>query len=445
MALSMPTTVAVNNTFMSYNKPSLGSTGLVGVLVTFYIIVAICAIGSNATILIAIIRRLVPRNTVNVFFSSLAVSDLLMTFLSSLDCFAYLNGSWPFGQSICKIQSLLLEVSFAASTLTLVAVSCERYLLICHPRIKRRTVRTIYFVLAGVWTGSFIITSPLIHGYIVYEEINKQKKTRELVCANKGISAQYIMVYYLTYSIVTYVIPLIIMALTHWRISQSVRDNDRRQKFAQTRASDEKIQITNIATIQQQQVLQQQQQLQQQQEGSSTTPGGSDERLNADVSSDENSDPKTTPRSIRNTLIGPILQLKIKSSSAEREKKRNDRRIKAVRMLFVVTVVFFLLWTPFIIMRVVVLAGKHISTYAYKFSEILIFSSTAVNGFIYAYMSPPFRRAFKAILCCQHKSDIIQRYAQNTLSNSEETSRRLNVTNLSSPNPGSITRIVSLK
>ena len=397
----MPTS-NVNNTTTTYEKPSLDSIGIVGGLVTFYVLVDTCAIASNITILIAIVRRLVPRNTVNVFFSSLAVSDILMVVLSLLDCFAYLNGSWEFGESICKIQSLFLEVSFSASTLTLVAVSCERYLLICQPHMKRRTLRNIYYLLAAVWIVSFMITSPLLHGYIVYEDIDDIAKTRELVCGNKGWSRKYLLIYYSTYSMVVYLLPLLLMAFTHWRISRSVRDNHRRQKFSQASRLFEENNKNQTACL----------------TVKEESSGGSD-------ITEESNDVK--PNGFHKVLLGPILQLKMKASYVEREHKRNDRRIKAVRMLFVVTVTFFILWTPFIILRVVDLCGRHIDSYIYKFSEILILSSTAVNGFIYAYMSPPFRKAFKAILCCQEKSDIILRYTGATLSNSEDqkTSKKL--------------------
>lgn len=403
-----------NTTTLGYTKPLLDSIGLVAGLVIFYVVVAGCAISSNITILIAIVRRLVPRNTVNVFFSSLAASDLLMTVLSFLDCIAYLKGSWEFGEGVCKIQSLFLEVCFTASTFTLVAVSCERYLLICKPRMRRRTLRNIYIVLCGVWVAAFVITSPLLHGYIVYDVVDHLKKTRESVCANKGLSPQHTLIYYSTYSTVTYLLPLIIMAFTHWRISESVRENELRHKSSTNgpRCSNERIPTVHYKPRRDEEL---------------STPDLSSTSKNAIVRDLEKS------RSLPEIFIG--LSLKIRSNSAEREQRKNDRRIKAVRMLFVVTVTFFVLWTPFIIMRIAVLAGHHINTYFYKFAEILILSSTAVNGFIYAYMSPPFRRAFKAILCCQQKSTIIQRYIGNTLSNSEETSRRLNCTVLTSPNP----------
>ena len=105
---------------------------------------------------------------------------------------------------------------------------------------------------------------------------------------------------------------------------------------------------------------------------------------------------------------------------ADREVSRREKRVKAIRLLFVVTVTFFALWTPFVFMRLLRDAGVHINMYIYTFSEIIIFSSTAVNGFIYAFMSRPFRNAFKAILCCRTQQQTLSRDSAPSYSNSED-------------------------
>ena len=214
----MGTTITTANvTTTLFNSPAIDSLSSAIGLMLFYVLVSICAIMSNITILVSIARHLVPQNTVNKFFASLAVSDLLMVVLSFLDCCAYLNGGWVFGEVTCKIQSHLLEISFSASTLTLVAVFCERYLLICCPHaVDRRrshhchSIRNVNYLIASVWILSFLVTSPLLHGYIVRAGIDYEDHTKELVCGNTGWLEEYRLVYYGTYSIVVYIVPLLL-------------------------------------------------------------------------------------------------------------------------------------------------------------------------------------------------------------------------------------------
>lgn len=379
-----------NNTSTDvYHRPLIASGGLLAGLVTFYSIVSFIAVTSNMLILLTILRRFVVRNTVNVFLASLAVSDLIMVLLSLFDCFAFINGSWIFGLWTCKLQSVFIEVGFTASTITLVAVSCERYLLICHPHMKRRSVRAIYFIVVSVWGGAVAICSPLLDGYIVYKDIDTKEKTEELVCANKRWELRYQRLFYMVYSLITYLIPLIMMAFAHWRISMAVKG---RRPSMTLMNPDKKHSV--CFTIKEE------------------SSGGS-----GDMTAENNEYKRKASGGVHKTLLG---SLKRKTSHIERDINRRERRIKAVRLLFVVTVTFIALWTPFILLRLVLLSGGKVNDYLYKFSEVLILSSTAVNGFIYAFMSPPFRKGFKAILCCQRRGNVYSRDSGPSMSNSED-------------------------
>ena len=393
-ALNMYNNRSSNATF-SKNNPLDAGVGLVVGVVLFYGVVALIGFVSNIFILVTVFRSMVTRNTVNVFLSSLAFSDLVMILLSLFDCFAFVQGGgWEYGEWTCKIQSYFLEVMFTASTLTLVAVSCERYLLICHPHMKRRTINAIYRILCVVWLSALILCSPLLHGYIVFVDKDLVKNTQQKVCTNRNWSDKHLRIFYGVYSIITYLIPLMIMAFAHWQISMSVKDNGRRSSTAQnTLQSDNS---TVCFTIREE------------------SSNGSD------VTNDSKKSGKCN--GVHKALLSQINSLKRKATqnNVDRDYNRREKRLKAVKLLFVVTVVFLILWTPFIIMRMLLLSGVNIHDFVYKFSEILIFSSTAVNGFIYAFMSPPFRKAFKALMCCQIRREFVSRDSAPSMSNSED-------------------------
>ncbi|XP_004206621.1 cholecystokinin receptor type A isoform X1 [Hydra vulgaris] len=367
------------------NSPKL--TGLTIGLVFFYSSVSFTAIVSNVLILTAVFRQVVPRNTVNIFLSSLAVSDLLMVLLSIFDCVAFIFESWVFSEGWCKMQSYLLELSFCASTFTLVAVSCERYLLLCFPHKKRRTKRTIYKMVLFVWFISLCVCSPLLDGYAVTKSLKKNGKT-ELSCTNARWSIKHQRIFYGLYSVVVYLLPLFIMAFVHWRISCSVKHKKEKLTGTGNELLEKPVKKSSICfTIQ-----------------------------------EEGSNPAMEPNfsGVHKTLLQTFSTLKRKMNSMEREKVRASKRMKAIRLLFVVTVTFFILWSPFTFFRILRLAGIEISGYLYKLSELLIFSSTAVNGFIYAFMSLPFRNSFKALIMCRATRDPVSRESGPSYSNSEE-------------------------
>ena len=387
-ALSSPL-ISNNKTLMQYGLPSRDSIALTIGLVSFYSAVFVTAFTSNTFILIAVFRRLVPRNTVNTFLASLAVSDFMMVLLSLFDCVAYLQRSWLSGEWTCKIQSYLLEVTFSASTLTLVAVSVERFFLICFPHMKKRSIKTIYCYVVTVWLFAGCICGALIDGYIVYRDIDHKEKSIELVCGNKGWSNRTQLMYYSIYSAFTYLLPLFLMAYAHWRISVSVKESPQYRKANSSPSA-------NVCyTIKEE---------------------------SSNESSCESHDLKSNTNGTngaQKSLLGSMNTLK-RRAIAEKAMNRREKRIKAIRILFVVTVVFFILWTPFILLRIIALSGVHINSYIYKFSEVLIFSSTAVNGFIYAFMSPPFKKAFRAIICCQGRREFYSRDSGPSFSNSED-------------------------
>ena len=389
-----------NNSSNANASKSDGSDSIEAVigLVFFYTFVAILALLSNIFILVTVIKRYVSRNTVNTFLCSLATSDLFMVVFSIMDFATFLKGTWIFGLWFCKIQSYILEISFTASTLTLVAVSVERYLLICHPYMKRRSIQSIYKVLGCVWMIAFVLCSPLLHGYSVTPNVNEDNKPYLRCHNNWGKKGE--LIFYGTYSVITYLLPFVVMAFAHWRISLSVKENNDRRASAQSTLIKEK-KISVCYTIRE--------------EGSSTT--------STEKAIEETETSTLQSHSLPKSFVKSISGLNTRTRSvtiADREISRKEKRVKAIRLLFVVTVTFFALWTPFVFLRLIRDAGVTVNTYIYTFAEIIIFSSTAVNGFIYAFMSRPFRNAFKAILCCRTQQQSLSRDSAPSYSNSED-------------------------
>ena len=79
--------------------------------------------------------------------------------------------------------------------------------------------------------------------------------------------------------------------------------------------------------------------------------------------------------------------------------KEHRKMMKAVQLVFILTVTFFLLWSPFIFIRLINHAGVEINRTLKKFSHFCVFCSTANNFIIHSVKQKDFRNSFKRLLC----------------------------------------------
>uniref|UniRef100_A0A8C3ANS7 Histamine receptor H2 n=1 Tax=Cyclopterus lumpus TaxID=8103 RepID=A0A8C3ANS7_CYCLU len=103
----------------------------------------------------------------NCFVVSLAVTDLLLGLLvMPLSATVELrSGHWPFGGALCNIYISLDVMLCAASILTLMAISVDRYLAISAPLSYSRRVTPVRVTLAiiTIWALSLAVSFVPIH------------------------------------------------------------------------------------------------------------------------------------------------------------------------------------------------------------------------------------------------------------------------------------------
>ena len=80
--------------------------------------------------------------------------------------------------------------------------------------------------------------------------------------------------------------------------------------------------------------------------------------------------------------------------------RQRQRNRKVINILLVVTLVFFLLWSPFIIIRLLRYSYISVPPILWKTSQFMILTTAVVNFFIYAVMSPDLRKVFKSFIPC---------------------------------------------
>ena len=360
-----------NTTVAQIEQKSLAVT--VAFLI-FYTVVVTCAIIGNLLVLLSVYRYPFMRTVVNLFLANLACSDLLFALISVFDTVAYMQDGWYAGEGSCKVQSYIIEVFYTCSILTLVSVSCERYLAICRPHLKSRSRKQTAIVIAITWATSIGFCSVLLYAYRIRMEKNIP------VCENLQWSHSDRRIFYTIHSVVVYLIPLTIMIWAHHKISKIIAAH--------------KVPGNNLVS--------------EKKHESEVNKNGYKEAVSTEIVCDGEKSVEEGKQVVfetpKETAGAKLRRAMSRRKTGSRYKNIRSRK-KVIKILVTVTVTFFILWTPFIVIRMLLYYDLPVHVYIWKGTQLLILSSTAVNGLIYALMSPQFRRCFKSILPCFAKGE----------------------------------------
>ena len=198
------------------------SKNLVIAFIALYVLLALLVIAGNTLVVVAF-RKVPLRTAINMFFVSLAISDLLVGAVS-IPLWMY-NLSCPHFTS-CKTPNIPVNefyqgfdvFSALASISNLVAISIERYLAICWPVQHRiSSFMRYYSMIFATWGYSLIVT-------VVYSmNLSSSWKT-------KNYRGSLVFA-------AGFVVPLIIIIAMYVSIYQSVRDMNAHWKRTNARAS----------------------------------------------------------------------------------------------------------------------------------------------------------------------------------------------------------------
>ena len=120
---------------------------------------------------------------------------------------------WPGGNGLYKIQGTLIEISYTASILILVAISHERSRSVRSTSLARkRSVAQRTIVIKILWIVAIVVCAPLFYGYATEEENGKQ------LCPNTKWRDSGRQTYYMLQAVLIFVCTLIYIIWVHWKI-----------------------------------------------------------------------------------------------------------------------------------------------------------------------------------------------------------------------------------
>ena len=151
------------------------------------------------------------RTVTNYSIVNLAVSDILMAVMCvNFSFYAAMYMSWPFGEFMCKAVSFVQSVSVSVSIFTLVSISVDRYIAICHPLALRMGSSQALSVIAAIWVISCVVALPSL----IYSEVGVEGDAS--FCTESRWEQTKIYTFVLMG--IQYFVPLCVLAITYGQI-----------------------------------------------------------------------------------------------------------------------------------------------------------------------------------------------------------------------------------
>ncbi|XP_062378814.1 C3a anaphylatoxin chemotactic receptor-like isoform X2 [Sardina pilchardus] len=204
------------------NKDPVSLTSIqIFCMVTFSIIFVLGVIGNSLVIYVTGFKM---KTTVNsVWFLNLALADFLFTlFLVFSTISLSLNHKWPFGEFMCKFNSLIQIINMFASVFLLTAISLDRCLTVwvvvwAH---NKRTPNKARLICVFIWLLALACSIPFI--------ISRRVADNRCIKTEARLTTKRLAVFRF---VVGFLIPFLIITCCYVAIGVRARRSSRRKKM----------------------------------------------------------------------------------------------------------------------------------------------------------------------------------------------------------------------
>ena len=205
--------------------------------VCFYVAMFVLAFLGNTMALLTCYKKYNSSYSILLcHIASLAVADLFFSVLTIFDIVYFFLGDWPGGNAFCKIQGFLIETSYTASILTLIAISYERARSVSSNKLARkRGVEHRTVIVKLVWVATVVLCLPLFYGYATVEGKGKQ------LCRNKNWGDRGRQAYYMLQAVLIFICPLLFMIWAHSKILRALSKHTRNNSVSSVESKQHKV------------------------------------------------------------------------------------------------------------------------------------------------------------------------------------------------------------
>ncbi|CAF3384642.1 unnamed protein product [Rotaria socialis] len=191
------------------------------------IIFVLAFIGNTAALIVMFGSRGPIRLTNSRYLANLACADLLRACFMPFTIIARMKRNFMFGKMICKILPIVQGLSVAVDVFTLVCISIERYLAICRPLLilKLQSIRFSdllnAFILLLIWSLGFLIALPNLYMY----NLCSLPKPGRFKCEKTSPQEFDEQIYMIALDVFYFVIPMVVMIALYTLIIRKMYRN----------------------------------------------------------------------------------------------------------------------------------------------------------------------------------------------------------------------------
>uniref|UniRef100_T1HAE5 Thyrotropin-releasing hormone receptor n=1 Tax=Rhodnius prolixus TaxID=13249 RepID=T1HAE5_RHOPR len=216
-----------DDVFDNFKEPEYFSYRYRTVGTLFQGIVFIVGVLGNAMVVLVVSKVMALHSPTNYYLVSLAIADtvvLLASVPQEVLSYYLVGNQWIWGNVGCSLMIYCQNLGINASSLSLVTLTVERYIAICHPMKAHKicTIGRAKKITVGMWVFAIFYCSPWLFltetvpvNYRGYPEIHQ--------CIFKRPREEYLVGFFLDL-VLFYVIPLILSCILYTLIIRSLNE-----------------------------------------------------------------------------------------------------------------------------------------------------------------------------------------------------------------------------
>lgn len=202
--------LTMNDSNSSLGEHALLSDESLSGLMVLYILTTLLSITGNIFVVLVFTKGRHSRTDLRPFLINLAVADLVMAFFCMPFTFAdTILGHWVFYKPLCTLVLFVQLFSVAASVMTNMAIGIDRFLVVLFPLRSRVTYSRSKYVITVIWFCAFSLAS-------VQFFVGRAQEHGDIYkCVEVWPTPGSRKIYTVCLFLFTYIIPLLILAITY--------------------------------------------------------------------------------------------------------------------------------------------------------------------------------------------------------------------------------------